>query len=385
MFPTLLLSGLFALAPAKPDVPATEQAARLVAQLADPSFRVREQAAKELVALGGPAIEALRKGLQHPDAEVADRCRKLIPQALDLHLREQIDVFLAKPNGPIPEDLPGIGRWLKSVGDSPESRQLYARMLREQRGILVEFEQDRSKAPARFRAFMQEIYNRSRAVSGEIRKDLITYSELLLFFFASGDPDLRHDSANGPTTTSYVQSSAILNSTLVQGMLTGDTSSDATKKLFLCWLEREKHATLLRRGFGLAGQTELREAAPIALKAITDKGTIASTRGAILMAAAKLFGKEHLKDLTVLMSDQTLLVKSTNVNGQSTSAELRDVALGVALQASGQKPADYGFERFPATPPSPTGYVSPMIYALTDQQRVAAFEKWKQWTDQKRE
>ena len=48
-----------------------------VAKLGDSQFAVREQAEKELVAIGLPAKKAVMAGLQSADIEVRQRCRRL--------------------------------------------------------------------------------------------------------------------------------------------------------------------------------------------------------------------------------------------------------------------------------------------------------------------
>jgi HEAT repeat protein len=59
---------------------------RLVEQLGDDSFDVREQASQQLTAIGGPALPALARAAVSPDAEVrrrAEECRRQIDAAPD--------------------------------------------------------------------------------------------------------------------------------------------------------------------------------------------------------------------------------------------------------------------------------------------------------------
>jgi hypothetical protein len=73
------LAGLRAAEPAKPAAaPTPEELGRLVAQLGDDHFRVREEAATRLVAIGRPAVKALREALRHADPEVKHRARDLL-------------------------------------------------------------------------------------------------------------------------------------------------------------------------------------------------------------------------------------------------------------------------------------------------------------------
>ena len=52
-----------------------EQVGQLIKQLGNESRQERERATRELVQLGAPALEALRRAMKDPDAEVALRAR----------------------------------------------------------------------------------------------------------------------------------------------------------------------------------------------------------------------------------------------------------------------------------------------------------------------
>jgi hypothetical protein len=52
--------------------------ARLIEKLGDARFRVREAATKELIAIGRPAIPALRKALASPDPDIRLRARMIL-------------------------------------------------------------------------------------------------------------------------------------------------------------------------------------------------------------------------------------------------------------------------------------------------------------------
>ncbi|MFM7150822.1 MAG: HEAT repeat domain-containing protein [Gemmataceae bacterium] len=74
----LLACILFAAAPPPPPLGTAEQQ-KLVDQLGDRDYRVREQAEKRLFTEGMPALPLLRKALAHPDPEVRRRALRLIP------------------------------------------------------------------------------------------------------------------------------------------------------------------------------------------------------------------------------------------------------------------------------------------------------------------
>ena len=63
--------------PAEP--PADPAVQKLIEQLGDDDFHVREEASRQLKAVGIPALPALRKALAHPNAEVRRRAGELLP------------------------------------------------------------------------------------------------------------------------------------------------------------------------------------------------------------------------------------------------------------------------------------------------------------------
>lgn len=376
MYATLLLASVLVAPAADPREESRTRAFELVQRLGDSSFKVRESVSDQLVKLGAAAVDALRKGLTHPDAEVSERCRKLLPQALDFHLQEQIDKFLAKPDGPIPEDLPGLKRWLKTTGSSKESRELYAQMVKDNRRLLIEVEANPDLATQKYQAFAAEIYNRARVGTVDARRELITRSEMVVFFFLGGDPNCRKGSS--PTgTVPYIQALQFINGTQASDLLTGAGASPAFQKIFLAWLEQERYLSLVRTGFQLAVRANLKEAGPIAIKIALDKTTVPSARSYAMLSAAKLFGPDDIKKLDTIMDDKTVVGRTT-LNGEVMTTELRDIALGISVQATGQKMADYGFDRFRDSS-SPGLITSYLYYAQSEKKREEAFQKWKEW------
>jgi HEAT repeat protein len=64
----------------EPSAAVAERVERLIRQLGSESFEAREQADKELIAIGPPALAALGQALKSADAEIARRARICIPR-----------------------------------------------------------------------------------------------------------------------------------------------------------------------------------------------------------------------------------------------------------------------------------------------------------------
>ena len=101
---------------ARADGPPTAdgQAAALVKQLQDRSFKVRERASRELINMGPAAVPALRRRCKDTDPDVRRRCQAILPLALKRDQDRLLKQLLADKDGSVNYDLPG--RWDKSAG-----------------------------------------------------------------------------------------------------------------------------------------------------------------------------------------------------------------------------------------------------------------------------
>jgi hypothetical protein len=347
------------------------KARELVSQLAAPVFRDRETAARELVRMGYRARAALAEGEKHPDPEVADRCRRLLPQAIEWHIQHLLDAFLADPNGQLPEDLPGARRWARLVGSTKESRELFAEMIQNHRQVLARVEQAPRQLPEVYRAFCQDVYARVRInIEG---RHTVSRSELVLFLFLGSDPEQKRSDA-GPRA--YMPAYQLLNQSSLSQALSELGGSEPIKKLFVAWLEQEQQPNLLRRAFMIASQAGLKEAVPTGIKLVRDKALPASSRAQVMVYLGRMGGRELIKEIEPFLEDKSL-ISTVRFNDEQMTVELRDVAMGVCVLLAKEKPADFGFERTRSEPASFSSYI---YYGFTtEEKREAAHKKWKEW------
>jgi hypothetical protein len=348
------------------------KARELVSQLAAPAFRDRENAARELVRMGYRARAALAEGEKHPDPEVADRCRRLLPQAIEWHIQHLLDAFLADPNGPFPEELPGARRWAHVVGSTKESRELFAEMIQNHRQILARVEQVPRQLPEIYKAFCQEVYGRLR-INTEGRHTPVSRSELVLFLFLGSDPDQKRPDG-GPRA--YMPAYQFLSQSSLSQALSELGGSAPIKKLFVAWLEQEQQPNVLRRAFMIASQAGLKDAVPTGIKLVRDKTLQPSSRAQVMIYLGRMGGRELIKEVEPFLDDKSL-ISTVRFNDEQMTVELRDVAMGACVLLARQKPADFGFERTRSEPASFSSYI---YYGFTsDEKREAAHKKWKEW------
>jgi hypothetical protein len=367
MVAAALLTAL-SLADPAPDADLRTRAEGLVARLGAPSYRDREAAARALLDIGYPAKDAVLAGQKSADSEISDRCTKLYPVIWRTDLEKRVQKFLDDPDGLVPADLPGAARWLKTAGDGKESRQLYATLVRAHPEPLTDVELHPERVAQAYLDLVRDVHGRTVGRANPAEADV------LLFLFLGAAGDVRPAAQRGISSAYYYQ---FLNSNYLTAQLAADPPAVPVRKLYAAWLEKERYSIVLRRGIDVAAQHKVRECAPIALKIAADPATAATIRATALLGFGKLGTKDDVKDLTPFLANE-LQLAITNINGERATVQMRDVALGAAVQLAGQSLADFGFER---KPPAGLNSVTSYIYYgfTTDEKRAATHAKWKEW------
>lgn len=354
------------------DTDLKKRAEELVTQLGDSDYRDRERAARELVAIGYAAKDAVLAGQQSADQEISDRCQKLYPIIWRTGLEKRVQRFLDDPDGPIPDDLPGAARWLKLAGDGKTSRDLYGEMVKAHAETLLDVELHPDRTLTVYQEHVRQRFARLTEPKGSVSSGPPA-ADVLLFLFLGAAGDVRPMAARGVSSSYYTQ---FLNSSYLGSKLSSADSGAPVRKLYAAWLEKERYPILLRRGMDVAAQHKVTECIPTILKLAAAPDVLGTYRATALLGFAKLGTKDNLKDLEPFLASKTLIA-TVAVGGEPWQVQMRDVALGAATLLAGEDPADFGFERRPPTTPLLTSYT---YYAFpSDEKREAAHRKWKEW------
>lgn len=368
-------------APTPATTSADPKLVELVHKLGDKSYRTREHAAQELLLKGSAAVVALSEGMKDADPEVSERCRQLLPQAASLERNEKIAALIRDPAAAPPKGLPGLESFLKNVGDSKISRELYAEMVATHHQALEALEDNPSKASEYYQQFCDDAYNRyyTAARAGRHSYDNLfsTRADITFFLVISGDPRIRKNTLGA--NRAYI---LLYGNQITKALTEGDAAAPM-KKLFLSWLEGDLEMNLQQRAFAIASQINLKEAVPVILKILDKKDTQTYTKAQVMIGLVKLGDKEHIAKLAPYLTDTTNIGNVNFGNGGMVSVQVRDVALGVSVLLSGQKLADYGFDNRFGTG-TPTYYY---FFGFQDngdgkenKAREEAHAKWKEWT-----
>jgi len=158
---------------ARPDGVTRPDPAALVARLGDPSYEVREEAAKGLVALGRTAEAAVARGLEDPDLEVRRQCAQLLPLVRRSDEDIRVDDFLvtgsevgtAGAAGAAP--LLGWAKFKELAGGDLGARRLYVELLRADRPLLETLARDPRAVGAQLAQRRQQVQQRFMFVQGK--------------------------------------------------------------------------------------------------------------------------------------------------------------------------------------------------------------------------
>ena len=388
-------------APPSPDpkslaVPQEElsKARELVRKLGSEAYREREDAERDLAAMGRAARAALIDGVTvDTDPEIRARCRVLLPKATAAEMKVRLETFLADTEAKYEHDLPGWnqlravvrGEWrmlgwtyIARPRTDKAARELFVEFLNAPNGrkLLTALGTGASDLGPVVAALKQELYNArlNRPGSG-VAARTPSAMEVAVVVFADSQANYKGTGARGNLFTTVLTSSGFIQAT--HGT---DDKSAALRAVLDAWLDTRTDPMEMYYAMNLAGTQNDAAAGRLAVRLL---GAPAQGvyKGQALATIVRLKMVDQLPALEKAFSDTSAVTTTIKVvNGVQTrqSIELRDAALAAALVMTGQDPDDYGFEAFPKLA---NGNFSYSYARIADEKRKAAFEKWKEWRE----
>jgi hypothetical protein len=386
---------LVVIAAASPPALAEHDAVALVKQLGSDSFQAREAAERQLKALGPAALSAIKAGVTSGDAEVAQRCKTL----LSVIRKTEAEAFVA---GKKEHDSPAWMSFKTLVGDSKESRQLFAEMMADDRRAdaidraeanpakahevyavsLLAAKDALDAATAPFFGRPQPITDdRSKAMQNALREALPPAEIAAVLFLG------RHITPAGvkdPDCPRFFFSAGF--AAAVEGSM-----SKEFKKLFAGWLDRRQNAIALQAGLTASLNFALKEGVPMARRVLADKATSPQLVDKALLVIGHHGTQDDLPLLGRFRNDDrvTSTAHAPGPVGAPLGAKIgdrqvRDLAAAMSLQLAGQDFEKYGYGSdtflnwFIRPGEAPFRSVT-MI--KSDEERAAALKKAWAWLD----
>jgi hypothetical protein len=376
----LLFASLFALAaPAWAGPKLTEkqaaEARRLIQQLGDGDYRVREEASNKLARMGSAVEPILREGFALPDPEIRSRCQSILPMARAYDLKKRLAVFL---DGKKDRDFPEPECWeqfQELVGDSPTSRRLFADMHRLDNAFLRDLDSKPDSLSARMAEKCNELVRTQSWGDGTVDA-----GQVALPLFAGTQPRLQIE---GLGLWPLSRALLILSSKRPgREML---KNNEAMRKLLIKYLADWSNEEQTRINLLLVANLELKEAIGFVKSIIKEYRAKSPYNSAVAISVlARLEAKASIDEILPFLSDQTPVNSIRVAENVFIDTQLRDVALLSLVLATGQQARDYDFP-FLKKPGSqilsgPNYHVMCGYFGFVDEHdRAAAFAKWDEW------
>lgn len=371
------LSDGAASAASPPNQPSNEEVAkavRLVAELGDSRFRVRENAARELKKLGRVAKKALQDGIKSSDAEVWNRCSQLLPEILSLDLRARVDAYLADTDGKFKHEIPMLDRYTKICGRDAAARKLFAEIITHNADFLDDCEQNLATAGEKCSARAQEIHQQVWGPWNGTPRPPINVADIAALLLIGGDQEISKKISDN----SFNPVASLIWQQPVQNALRSGELAPAYRKLLFAWADNRSDLNSISQVLGLLQIMKMKEGLEFAVKAMKTKEHQTWTRAQAIIVVGQLGGKEQIAELTALFGDKTQ-VASIQWNNVAITTQINDVALAMAIQLSGQSNKGYGFDAWETSPALVFAYH--YLGFSSEERRSAAFKKWKEWSD----
>jgi hypothetical protein len=359
---TALLLSVFLVAPAVPAEPAPfPNQEELVTQLGDASSKVRDEALRQLQPKAWEIRETIAAGLLNPDPERRWRFGELWDDLRAQYLQE----FTAAENVGTPSGLPGWDRFRELLGDTMNTRRLYA--------AIIEAEEDVISAMAFQNAGIGEKTDFSgghwlpvyvnRRCQELLKNNTATAATVFAFQFAA----IVYERKNTPETSALLSDLAL--SGAVQDAV---QQSEAARALFSLWMEKNPSV----QGFGISMRLQLPKTRTIASDLVTNANAPAAERLNPILFLAREGTPADGRLLAPLLEDRSLIDTFLS-KGQVVKLQLRDVALAASIHLAGKDPLDFGFNQRKEDPD--TLYRPGSLGFADENQRNAAFEQWKKF------
>lgn len=402
-----VLAGLLAAAPApaaSPDpddlVPTPEVQVRcraLVRQLGSEDFEEREEAQKQLAALGRVPRAALLAGVNtDPDPEVRARCAQLLPAATALDTEARLATFLADSDGRYEHDLPawkafravacnewtfrGHTLWSDRALEGA-ARKVFVEMIsaHANKRLLLAVDGSRLELTELVVARKLELAGpRGFRAEGLAREPSLDEVAALLF------ADSRVGSQyipRRPTSIGFV-----LSSSGFAGAARGaDEKGRVYRAIAVAWLDSRNEAREMYSAMSLATSLDLPDQATgIAARMLAMPGITAMYRSRAISHLTTYATKKHVPLLEPALANAGVVSSVRPGDAGATEPfdiQVRDVALCIALTLTGQKPADYGLaDRYEGlTGYDGREYAHTRYYFPDDAARKKALARWAAW------
>jgi hypothetical protein len=370
-----------------------ETATKLVAQLGNRSYPMRQEALTELRELGRLALPAIEDGITNSTVpEVTLWCEQLLPQAQSQDLKARVECFLADKDGKYKHDLPGANEFFKIAGASDTARTLFKDLwLSNNRDLFIALAISPDEAAKAVAARRVDLNNRALSGIREAADRAMPKSldVLAVLFVESMIPERLVTAAmnNNPVPGRVVNPCTVISQSTLRADLEDEAKKPVYGALITHWYDTREETRSMYYCLSSANSLKLPPPLKLARKLLTRKDAVPMNKALAICALGRAGNKEDIDLLLPLLKDETVVTAGFVVaggNGQvRNSIVLQDTALAMVLLLNGDNPKDYGYtERYPTQTATATLRFNYMNFYFDDAEgkakelRAAALKKW---------
>lgn len=351
-----------------PDSAQAPNTLSLVQMLGDETFAARERATSKLIEIGLPAKPALEQGCSHSDREIRFRCERILGIIDELDFQRRLAAFAVGRDDQ--HGLPGWDRFREAYGDTAICRSLFADMQRSEPDLMRALEGEPQAVAQAIETRCSELQQLQR-----LTRQNVALGTIAAMLFAASDEAVALNFESGTALGSFCYQSELQSA-----------MNDSQKRPILAgmlgqWIQRSDGWTAYQ-ALSLAMRYGLKEGLIPARKVLENPGNQPYIRQNGILAIAKMGGKSHIPLLESLLDDRSRCA-SQRVKDVTYETQIRDVALAALVIMADQEPRDFGFDRLQRNEMSV--FITGSVGFENDDQRQAAFDKWKTTRDRRTE
>lgn len=350
----------------------------LVRELGATSYGQREHAAAKLIALGNATKPALLEGMQHEDLEIRLASHRVLVRMLQSEFDKSIEAFLNNADG---VDVPGWRQFQAVVGDSQNTRRLFAKMLRAENDLLVALDQNDSSLEQKLIERVQFLTSSRAFVNGQRPKlsSSTVATILLVGVHAQKSPKSGHAATTISPTTSGINSMLSYNPSMKTVLQ--EAYSPQIRELLTTWIVGVGNSQE-QYGWSYAMQLVLKydmseQGPPIARKILKNPGKISSSIPNAAFVLGRFGTVADAKHLETHLGNTQVFHTWSNaqLKKEPIRIQVRDAVLAMIIRLHGEDPASYGFKLL--KPDEKTIYKPYSLGFLEDADRDKTYAKWK--------
>jgi hypothetical protein len=373
---------------------------KLIDQLGDELFAVREEATNQLIRAGIEAKPLLLAALSSSDAEVRFRAKRVLEVVVEGDFQRRLKAFAEDVDGSRKLSMPGWKVFKELVGASRTARALFVEIQQAEPLLLEAYDTDPAVAAQSLaeRSKTLQLNANGRIINRVNRNVLVSGMQVapslgsaLAMLLVGGDEKV---ALNGDVADRF--RTVLNNNEMYTVLQAGDDRSQMCRKILGRWIRRDVGENITLINLQIAMRYNLPDALEPAVNTLKRGNVQKLLRHNALLIVGNYGGKEHLPLVEPLLKDTDVIYTTTNARVAvaqvpnpnqvlntrvAAETQVRDVALAVTIKLSEQDPKKFGFELLKLGDQKRLQQESSQsrMGFRSEEDRLAAFKKWDEW------